>query len=378
MHYICGDPQDMKNMNPETFATLSILLICLLLFTAADVLVSLLLKFAAGIPFGKAFLWGCLSLIIPPAAIAYGALVERNIFRVKEAEIACETLPEVFDGYTIVHISDIHARSFEGREGRLRKAMEKVNALNPDIIAFTGDLISMSPDELDGMKDILGGLRAKDGVFSVLGNHDYCMYSDMDEERKEMALERLVGTERAMGWTLLLNGHAVISRGRDSVAVVGVENTSPSRHFPSRGDLTQAAAGTEGMFRILLSHDPLHWEAEIVGKDFPLTLSGHTHAMQFSLLGWSPSRLMFPQYRGLYSTGDTDTSDETARSADASDKTVRGGGASDIWADPAEMTQKASQQYLHVNPGLGETIFPARIGVRPEITLITLKTRDNR
>jgi predicted MPP superfamily phosphohydrolase len=157
-----------------------------------------------------------------------------------------------------------------------------------------------------------------------------------------------------------------------------VENTSPSRHFPSKGDLQQAASGTEGMFRILLSHDPLHWEAEVVGQDFPLTLSGHTHAMQFSLLGWSPSRLMFPQYRGLYSTGDTGASDEAARSADASDKTVRGGGASDIWADPAEMTQKASQQYLHVNPGLGETIFPARIGVRPEITLITLKSRDNR
>ena len=380
----------MKNMNPETFATLSILLICLLLFTAADVLVSLLLKFTAGIPFGKAFLWGCLSLIIPPAAIAYGALVERNIFRIREVEIACGTLPEAFDGYTLVHISDIHARSFEGREGRLQKAVEKINALNPDIIAFTGDLISMSPDELDGMKDILGGLRAKDGVFSVLGNHDYSMYSDMDEERKAMALERLIGEEKAMGWTLLLNGHAdmgwdllmnenrVIRRGRDSIAVVGVENTSPSRHFPSRGDLTQAAAGTEGMFRILLSHDPLHWEAEVVGKDFPLTLSGHTHAMQFSLLGWSPSRLMFPQYRGLYSAGDTGTSDEVARSADASDKTARGAGASDPCDDLTGMTQKALQQYLYVNPGLGETIFPARIGVRPEITLITLKSRDNR
>ena len=199
-----------------------------------------------------------------------------------------------------------------------------------------------------------------------------------DEERKAMALERLVGTERAMGWTLLLNGNTVISRGRDSVAVVGVENTSPSRHFPSRGDLTQAAEGTEGMFRILLSHDPLHWEAEIVGKDFPLTLSGHTHAMQFSLLGWSPSRLMFPQYRGLYSAGDTGTSDEAARSADASDKTARGAGASDPCDDLTGMTQKALQQYLYVNPGLGETIFPARIGVMPEITLITLKSQDNR
>lgn len=324
-------------MNPEIFTTLSILLICLILLTAADALVCLVLKLVAGIPFRKAFLWGCISLLIPPVAIAYGALIERNLFKVKKVEITYAELPASFDGYRIVHISDIHARSFEGRENRLKKAVEKINGLDPGIIAFTGDLISMSPAELEGMNSILGDLKADDGVFSVLGNHDYCMYSDMDEDSKGKALERLIETEEAMGWTLLLNGNRIISRGRDSVAVVGVENTSPSRHFPSRGDLPQAAAGTDGLFRILLTHDPLHWEAEIVGRDYPLTLSGHTHAMQFSLLGWCPSRYMFPQYRGLYST---------------------------------------DSQYLYVNPGLGETIFPARIGVRPEITLITLRRAE--
>ena len=159
-----------------------------------------------------------------------------------------------------------------------------------------------------------------------------------------------------MGWDLLMNENRVVRRGRDSIAVVGVENTSPSRHFPSKGNLPQAASGTEGMFRILLSHDPLHWDAEVVGQDFTLTLSGHTHAMQFSLLGWSPSRLMFPQYRGLYS------SDEVSGTSGNADRE----------------TGARSQQYLYVNPGLGETIFPARIGVRPEITLITLKTRKSR
>jgi predicted MPP superfamily phosphohydrolase len=295
-----------------------------------------LLKILAGIPFKKAFLWGCLSLLIPPATIAYGALIERNLFKVKNVEIIFEELPEAFDGYTIVHISDIHARSFEGRENRLQKAVDKINALDSDIIAFTGDLISMNPDELEDVTDILGDLKAKDGVFSVLGNHDYCMYSDMSDDKKKESLEELMAKQREMGWKLLMNENFIIGRGRDSVAVVGVENTSPSRHFPSKGNLTQAATGTEGMFRILLSHDPLHWESEIIGQDFPLTLSGHTHSMQFSLLGWSPSRYIFPQYRGLYSR---------------------------------------NSQYLYVNPGLGETIFPARIGVMPEITLITLRKK---
>jgi predicted MPP superfamily phosphohydrolase len=122
--------------------------------------------------------------------------------------------------------------------------------------------------------------------------------------------------------------------------VIGVQNTSPSRHFPSKGDLKKASKGTNGMFRIVLSHDPMHWENEILGQDYPLTLSGHTHAMQLSLLGWSPSSLLFDHHRGLY---------------------TRDG------------------QSLYVNPGLGETIFPARIGVRPEITVITLNRRaENR
>ena len=140
--------------------------------------------------------------------------------------------------------------------------------------------------------------------------------------------------EKAMGWNLILNDNRIIRRSRDSIAVIGVENTSPSRHFPSRGDLYNASEGTDGLFRILLSHDPMHWEAEILGKDFPLTLSGHTHAMQVSIFGWSPSSLIFKHHKGLYTEGN---------------------------------------QNIYVNKGLGETIFPARIGACPEITLITLK-----
>jgi predicted MPP superfamily phosphohydrolase len=160
------------------------------------------------------------------------------------------------------------------------------------------------------------------------------MYSDMSQTEKQKCLEDLIIKEREMGWDLILNEHRIIRKGQDSIAVIGVENTSPSKHFPSRGDLNKASEGTEGMFRMLLTHDPMHWEAEITGKDYPLTLSGHTHAMQVSIFGWSPSSLIFRQHKGLYTEGN---------------------------------------QSIYVNKGLGETIFPARIGARPEITLITLK-----
>ena len=323
----------MKNMTFELSSTLMIILLCWIILTIADLAVCGLLKLFLGLPFKKAFLWGLLALLLPPAVITYGSLIERNCFRIKEITIKIANLPENFDGYCIVHISDIHARSFSGRERHLQRAMDKINDLEPDMIAFTGDLITMTPDELESHAHALSSLKARDGVFSVLGNHDYSMYSDASPEDRQKHMETLISAEEALGWDLLMDESRIIRRGTDSIAVIGVQNTSPSRHFPSKGDLTTASEGTENMFRILLSHDPMHWEAEILGRDYPLTLSGHTHAMQLSLLGWSPSSLMFEQFRGLY---------------------TRDG------------------QSLHVNPGLGETIFPARIGVRPEITLLTL------
>ena len=320
-------------MTFELSSTLMIILLCWIILTIADIAVCGLLKLILGLPFKKAFLWGLLALILPPVLIAYGSFIERNCFRVKEITIRTENIPEVFDGYRIVHISDIHARSFSGREKHLQRAMDKINGLAPDMIAFTGDLITMTPDELDSHSLALSSLKAADGVFSVLGNHDYSMYSDASPEARQKHMETLITAEKELGWDLLMDENRIIRRGTDSIAVIGVQNTSPSRHFPSKGDLSMASKGSDGMFRILLSHDPMHWEAEILGQDYPLTLSGHTHAMQLSLLGWSPSSLMFKQYRGLYTK---------------------------------------NGQSLHVNPGLGETIFPARIGVRPEITLLTL------
>ena len=162
---------------------------------------------------------------------------------------------------------------------------------------------------------------------------------EVDESVITAKVAELKERERSLGWDLLLNGNRVIRRGADSLAVIGVEYTSASEHFPSHGDLRTAMKGTDGCYRILLSHDPTHWEMEVTGNDIPLMLSGHTHAMQFSLLGWCPSRYLFKQYRGLYSR---------------------------------------SSQHLYVNTGLGETIFPARIGARPEITLITLVRPDKK
>lgn len=320
-------------MTVETMATIMITFLCCLVLAALDAVVGGLLSLAGWVTFKKAFLWGLWSLVLPPILIALGAFIGRNRFEVTEVKLTFKDLPEAFDGYRIVHISDIHASSFIGREEKLTEAVQMINALEPDLITFTGDLITLSPDELNTLTGSLGSLNAKDGVISILGNHDYSMYSQASEEQKQEHLKRLIATEEEFGWDLLLNEHAIIHRGQDSIAVIGVENTSPSKHFPSKGDLPKASEGTEGMFRILLSHDPMHWDDEIVGQDYPLTLSGHTHAMQFSIFGWSPSSLMFKQYRGLYTKGD---------------------------------------QHLYVNIGLGETIFPARIGARPEITLIKI------
>ena len=314
----------------EALVTLMIIFCCCAMLAVADLVISLTLRRTAKIPFKKAFRWGLLSLMLPPLVIAYGSVIGRNCFEIKKVYIEFADLPESFDGYRIIHISDLHARSYAKRASRLQKAAQKINSLDADLIAFTGDLITLVPEEIDCIASSLKVLEAKDGVVSVLGNHDYGTYADTSG----ILLQELIDREAALGWDLLLNEHKVLRRDVDSIVGIGVENTSSSHFFPSNGDLNKAAAGTEEAFRIVLTHDPMHWESEILGHDYALTLSGHTHAMQLSILGWSPSSLIFRHSNGLYTEG---------------------------------------VQHLYVNAGLGETIFPARIGARPEITLITLR-----
>ena len=317
-------------MTMETYATLMIILLCWAILLATDLVVSGLLRLVAKVPFRKAFWWGLLALLVPPMVIAYGSVVDRNRFEIKEVSLEYPDLPESFDGYRIIHISDLHARSYAKRTARLERAAQIINGLDADLIAFTGDLISLVPDEIDPIAASLSTLKAKDGVVSVLGNHDYGTYADTSG----VLVDDLIAKEREMGWELLLNEHKVLHRGADSIVVIGVENTSVSHFFPSNGDLTKASEGTDGAFRIVLTHDPMHWESEILGQDYALTLSGHTHAMQLSIFGWSPSSLMFRHSDGLYTE---------------------------------------DSQHLYINVGLGETLFPARIGARPEITVITLE-----
>lgn len=300
------------------------------------VLIVALVSMLFGASFKIVFLRGLWFMLFPWLAWIYGTVVERNRFRTEEVEIASESVPAAFDGYRIVHISDMHLMSFAGREGALQRAVDKINALEPDMIAFTGDLVTMGPEELDGLQDILSTLQAKDGVYSILGNHDYSEYRRWDSQQaKREALEELKRREGEMGWRLLLNENEAIVRGEDKLSVIGVENISGNRSFRTYGDLQKALKSADGEYKILLSHDPTHWRAEVVGKsDIDLTLSGHTHAMQISLLGWSPASLMYDEYRGLYNEGN---------------------------------------QHLYVNVGLGQTAVNARFGAAPEITLITLK-----
>ncbi len=329
-------------MNRLRIMELGFNIIALLLATGIIFVIILIIAGVAtlcGASFKLYFLRGAWFLLLPWVAWLYGSFIERNCFRVKRVTIQSDKLPAAFDGYRIVQISDIHLSSFDGRERALQRAVDKINALQPDLIAVTGDLVSMGHWELDGKQEILAGLKALDGVYSIMGNHDYSEYHRWESQQaRAEAQEQLKRRKRAMGWNLLLNENQSITRGDDTISIIGVENISAGRHsFRTYGNLPKAMQGADGAYKVLLSHDPSHWRAEVVGKsDIDLTLSGHTHAMQVSLLGWSPSSLIYDEYRGLYSEAD---------------------------------------QHLYVNIGLGETAFMARIGAVPEITLIELKRK---
>ena len=300
-------------------------------------IIAVVVRFCGG-AFKKTFkrlLW---LAVLPLLLWSYGTLIERNVFRVVPIEISSSNLPQSFNGYRIVQISDLHLASFEGRNRALIRAVNKINEQNPDLILFTGDLVTIGPRELGGgLQEILSKLKAKDGVYAILGNHDFCTYGKWESKRAQTdALEELKLRIRNMGWKLLSNTNIHIVRNSvDSISLIGIDNISTNKHFNSYGDLGKAMEGATGQYKILMSHDPSLWRTEILGLSsvIDLTLSGHTHAMQFSLPGWSPSALLFDEYRGLYTEG---------------------------------------EQALYVNIGLGETFFTARIGAVPEITVLNL------
>ena len=306
-------------------ATLILLLAC-----------SLIRSLAGGTPFPECFRRGAWFLLTAPVGMLIACFIGCNIYVVRDRDIVSDTLPESFEGYTVAQISDIHLLSYKGRKASLRRAVRKILRQDPDMIVFTGDLVTLSSEETDAFVDILSGLRARDGVYAVMGNHDYGTYSfETEEEKKEdeARLRRIIGE---MGWKLLENEWIDFERDDARVTLVGGEGTTWTPEISAALDSTLKACPPAD-FKILLYHDPSVWSGSIVGKtDVDLTLSGHTHAMQFQIFGWTPSRYMFEECHGLY---------------------------------------RKEGQWLYVNSGLGETGVLARVGAWPEISVFRLKRR---
>ena len=281
------------------------------------------------------------SALIPIVVLTYGVVRNDYNYKFHKAKFTFKNLPKAFKGFKIIQLSDIHAGTFNKKEPVL-KAIEKINALEPDLILFTGDLVNDLAEEMDDYKDIFGKLKAKHGIFSVLGNHDYGDYAfgPNDSPEKTKNFEDFLKVHEEMGWDLLRNENRIINKDGESIALIGVENISADGRFSNHGDLPKAYQGSEKQaFKILMSHDPSHWDAEVNTqfKDIDLTLAGHTHGFQFGIetkwLKWSPSQYPYKQWAGTY---------------------------------------QKDNQYIYVNRGFGNLGYPGRIGILPEVTVIEL------
>lgn len=315
---------------PEAMNRLSLLLIVFLCINVPKAIFALLS------PLCKSHI-GLAIALFTMAYLVFGATEGKQHFQVKEVTIESEALPRGFDGYRIVQLSDIHTGSWENDTAPMLKAVNIINRLQPDLIVFTGDLVNNLASELDAFIPVFSQLKAKHGVYSVLGNHDYSTYIKWDTpQQQEAQLDSLKAKQARMGWTLLNNRHVKLHQQNDSIALIGVEN-SGRPPFPDHARLSEAMTGTAGMFQILLSHDPTHWRREVLPKtDIQLMLAGHTHAMQTRIFGFTPAQFVYPENDGLYQEG---------------------------------------EQMLYVNIGLGHLLYPMRLGAWPEITLLTLKAK---
>lgn len=278
---------------------------------------------------------------IPFASILYGIYKGKYNFKVLNYTLHFEDLPEAFDGYRLTQISDVHSGSFDNVK-KVEYAIDLINEQQSDVILFTGDMVNNKASEMSPYIDIFKKLNAKDGMYSVLGNHDYGDYiSWSSPEDKVQNLEDLKALQKEIGFDLLLNENRFIERNGQRIAIVGVENWGKGG-FKKAGDLKQAASNVDvNDFKILMSHDPSHWDEEVVKDDYHyhLTLSGHTHGMQFGIeipgwFKWSPVKWRYKHWAGIY---------------------------------------KELGQYINVNRGFGYLAFPGRVGIWPEITVIELK-----
>lgn len=268
----------------------------------------------------------------------YGTYVGSNDLKVRHIELTFEDLPEAFDGYKIVQFSDAHVGTMTGsRRALLERAIDSINAQNADMVAFTGDLQNKMPSEVEPVEDLLKSIKAKDGVFSVIGNHDYPMYLKGDEYEKYDAMNERVALDDKLGWQLLVNERHTIRRGKDRILIAGMDNDGDGKRFPQNGDIQETLYGLKrNDFIVMLEHDPSSWRRNILRHSHTqLTLSGHTHGGQLSILGISPASFKYHESYGLYNLGG---------------------------------------RYLYVSSGLSGVV-PFRFGIPAEIAVITLKKK---
>jgi len=277
---------------------------------------------------------------LPFAGFLYGIIKGKHNYKVLKYQLSFQDLPDAFDGFTITQISDIHSGSFTNKE-KIEFGVNMINEQQSDMILFTGDIVNNKADEMDNWIDVFGKLKAPQGKYSILGNHDYGDYVDWDsDEEKKKNFQAVKDVHPKIGFELLCNEHRYIEKDGQKIALVGVENWG--KGFKKDGDLPKAASGIKKEdFKILMTHDPSHWDAQIKENDFNyhLTLSGHTHGLQMGIeipgfFRWSPSQYVYKQWAGLY--------EEAGR-------------------------------FINVNRGFGYHAFPGRVGIWPEVTVIELK-----
>ena len=279
--------------------------------------------------------------VIPAVGFIYGMVKGAYKYKVHNVKVPSSKIPAAFNGFKIVQVSDIHTGSFMDNTA-LHKAFDIVMQQGADLILFTGDLVNNKTEETKGFEEVYSKLKAPHGVYSVLGNHDYGDYVQWDSaEAKRKNLEEMMQVHANAGWKLMMNEHVALEKNGEQIALLGIENWGGNMHFPKYGRMDAAHRGTEKYpFKILMSHDPSHWEKQVQTEypDVDLTLSGHTHGMQFGIeipgFKWSPVKYFYKQWAGLYKSG---------------------------------------EQFLYVNRGLGFLGYPGRLGIWPEITVIELQ-----
>lgn len=282
---------------------------------------------------------------IPFASLIYGMVQGKYNYKVLKYALEFDDLPDEFDGFTLTQISDVHSGSFDNHN-KVEYAVNLINEQQSDVILFTGDLVNNVAEEMDDWKHLFSTLNAPQGVYSILGNHDYGDYVNWESAtHKAENLQKLKTIQKEMGWDLLLNENRFFEKNGQRIALVGVENWGENG-FKQAGDLDKACVGiSDTDFKILMSHDPSHWQAKVKEdpRHFHLTLSGHTHGMQFGIeiagiIKWSPIKYRYKNWAGIY--------EEFGR-------------------------------YINVNRGFGFLGYPGRVGIWPEISVIQLKKRQN-